>query len=73
VKIVCCVTLSCLAAASALAGDSEKKPRERLTVCSQFVIEEAAILAIPGDNRYCCGTGIWLHDCSFGGSAEKSR
>ena len=72
-KIVCSVTLSCLAAASALAGDSEDKLRERLTVCNQFVIEEAGISAIPDDNRYCCGTGIWPHDCHLGGSVEKYR
>jgi len=72
-KIICSVTLSCLTAVSAFAGDSDDKLRDRLIVCNQFVIEETGISAIPDASRYCCGARSWRRDCHVSGSAEKYR
>jgi hypothetical protein len=47
-KVVCLtLILSCLSAASALAGGGEEMKRQRLLFCSHYLIEEGGTVAIP--------------------------
>jgi hypothetical protein len=70
--LVSTLMLSCLIAVSAFAGDSEEILRERLILCSQFVIEEPGT-AIPGTTRYCCGFANRIPDCRVRYRDEQDR
>lgn len=53
-KTVCTLMLSCLAAVSAVAGDSTEMQRHRLIIHDQFVIEEPYAVLIEASMRCCC-------------------
>jgi hypothetical protein len=65
--------LCCYVASSAIGGDSREMNRERLIVCSQFVIEEPDLTMVRDATRYCCRFSNWAHDCHLNDWDEQYR
>jgi hypothetical protein len=62
-NFACSLMLTCFTAVWAFAADSEGILRERLILCSQFVIEDSGSTMIHDTTGYCCRIADWGHDC----------
>jgi hypothetical protein len=63
----------CYVASSATGGDSREMHRERVIVCSQFVIEEPDPTLARDATQYCCRVANWIRDCHVDDWNEQYR
>jgi hypothetical protein len=70
-KTVCALMLTCMAAVSALAGDSAEMLRERLIFCNQFVIEDPYPGIVRDSVQSCCRVANRVRDCNVHGWGER--
>jgi hypothetical protein len=72
-KIVCALTLTCMTAGFALAGDSAERLRDRVIFCNQFVIEDPYPELLRDSTQHCCRMPNRVHDCHVIDWDEKYR
>lgn len=60
------VMLCCCAGGAASGGDSQEINRNRIIICSQFVIEDPGPTMVGQTQPYCCRFANRMHDCHFG-------
>ncbi len=72
-NLVCALMLCCCAASSALGRDSAERLRERLTFCTQFVIEDPGHVIFPNSTHDCCRFANPIHDCHLMDWEEEHR
>ena len=67
--LICSLMLSCFAICSATCGDAREMLRDRLILCSQFIIEHpypamlVEFTAFVDSTDYRCRAGNRIHDC----------
>jgi hypothetical protein len=73
--LACSLLLSCFAALSAEAGDSNEMLWDRLILCRQFVVEHPYPAIFPDfrDSTACCHNSHEVRDCYVDDRGEKYR